>query len=305
MRADVVIGPYRSRYTNLCDKLEFIFLLVLTMLGILWYDVENLWRYVEMLANRRHEIIMNILRAEGAVTVSHLVEAFDVSLETVRRDLLLLEKEGVLRRVHGGAVSLGEMMPYKPPQSRQQDFNREKEQLCQNAAELVCEGDYIAIGTGTTPVHFAQTLKKRFRKLTVVTYSFSVFEVLSDMPDYELILLGGQYMHQEQSFSGQLTLDALKQLRVMKSFVFPSAISMEHGIFGFEQTLYPLQRQLLDCCDQAYILADSSKFERKALYKVADMRKEFIYVTDPQLPEELAQIYRDNGLQVITGRIEA
>lgn len=255
-----------------------------------------------MLANRRHEIIMNLLHAEGAVTVSHLVEEFQVSLETVRRDLLLLEKDGLLRRVHGGAVSLGEMKPYKPFQSRHQDFSQEKEQLCQNAADLVCEGDYIAIGTGSTPVYFAQILKKRFKKLTVVTYSYSVFEALSDMPEYELILLGGQYMLQEQCFSGQLTIDALKQLRVMKSFVFPSAISMEYGIFGYEQALYPLQRQLLSCCDQAYILADSSKFEKKALYKVTDMQKEFIYVTDPQLPEELAQIYRENGLQVITGR---
>lgn len=255
-----------------------------------------------MLANRRHEIICSLLRSEGAVTASRLVEEFGVSLETVRRDLLALEKAGLLHRVHGGAVSLGAMKPYRPPEQRQQDFNREKEQLCENAADLVQEGDYIAIGTGTTPVYFAQTLKKRFKKLTVITYSFSVFETLSDMPEYELILLGGRYMHQEQSFSGQLTQDALRQLRVMKSFVFPSAISLEHGIFGYEQSLYPLQRQLLQCCDQAYILADSSKFERKALYKVDAMRPEYIYVTDPQLPEELAQIYRDNGLQVITGR---
>ena len=112
-------------------------------------------------------------------------------------------------------------------------------------------------------------------------------------------------MQQEQCFYGQMTQDALKELRVTKSFVFPAAISMEYGISGYTPNLYPLQRQLLQCCDQAFILADSSKFERKALYKVADMCKEYIYVTDPKLPEELAQIYRDNGLQVITGRAGA
>lgn len=261
-----------------------------------------MWRFVDVLANRRHEIIMNLIHAEGAVTVSHLVEEFQVSLETVRRDLLLLEKEGHLRRVHGGAVSLGEMRPAKSLQSRQQDFTREKEQLCENAADLICEGDYIAIGTGSTPEYFAQVLKKRFQKLTVVTYSYNVFEVLSDMPDYELVLLGGQYMPEEQCFFGQLTMDALTELRVMKSFVFPSAISMEYGISGYAANLYPLQRQLLQCCDQAYILADSSKFESKALYKIASMRPEYIYVTDSGLPEELAQIYRDNGLQVVTER---
>lgn len=257
-----------------------------------------------MLANRRHEIICNLLRAEGAVTVSHLVEEFGVSLETVRRDLLLLEKAGLLRRVHGGAVSLGEMKPYKSFQSRHQEFSQEKEQLCQRAADLVCEGDYIAIGTGSTPVYFAQILKKRFKKLTVVTYSYGVFEVLSDMPEYEIILLGGQYMPQEQCFFGQLTLEGLKALRVMKSFVFPFAVSLEYGICSYQQTLYPLQQQLLACCDQAYILADSSKFERKALFKVADMRPEYIYVTDDGLPEDLARIYRDNGLQVVMGRTQ-
>lgn len=255
-----------------------------------------------MLASRRHEIILSLLRTEGAVTVSYLVEEFGVSLETVRRDLLLLEKEGLLRRVHGGAVSLGEMKPPKSLQSRQQDFTEEKDQLCQNAADLVCEGDYIAIGTGSTPEHFAQTLKKRFRKLTVVTYSYNVFEVLSDMPEYDLVLLGGQYMPEEQCFYGQLTMDALKELRVMKSFVFPSAVSLEYGISGYNANLYPLQRQLLSCCDQAYILADSSKFECKALYKVADLHPEYIYVTDDKLPEKLVQIYRDNGMTVITGR---
>lgn len=257
-----------------------------------------------MLANRRHEIIMNLLRSEGAVTVSHLVKEFGVSLETVRRDLLLLEKEGLLRRVHGGAVSLGEMRPSKPLESRLQEFTAEKDQLCQIAADMVCEGDYIAVGTGSTPEHFAQILKKRFQKLTVVTYSYNVFETLSDMPEYELILLGGQYMPQEQCFYGQMTMDALMDLRVMKSFVFPAAVSMEYGISGYTPNLYPLQRQLLNCCDQAYILADSSKFESKALYKVAPMRPEYIYVTDSKLPEELAQLYRDNGLQVITGRLK-
>ena len=254
-----------------------------------------------MLANRRHEIILGLLRSEGAVTVSHLVKEFDVSLETVRRDLLLLEKAGFLRRVHGGAVTLGEMKPSKPLQSRQQDFTEEKDQLCQIAADLVCEGDYIAIGTGSTPEHFAQVLKKRFRKLTVVTYSYNVFEVLSDMPEYDLVLLGGQYMPEEQCFFGQLTMDALQELRVMKSFVFPSAVSLEYGISGYASNLYPLQRQLLNCCDQAYILADSSKWEKTGLYKLADMEKAYTYITDCRIPAQLLELYRQNEITIYTG----
>jgi len=77
---------------------------------------------------------------------------------------------------------------------------------------------------------------------------------------------------------------------------------LAHGIWGYEQTLYPLQQKLLQCCDQAYILADSSKFERTALFKVADARPEYIYVSDPELPEPLKALYEDNGLHIITER---
>lgn len=254
-----------------------------------------------MLASQRQSEIEKLLKANGAVTTTELTERFGTSLETVRRDLLAMEKAGVLSRVHGGAVAVTEMMVYQPLEKRDQEQSDQKDALARTAAALVCEGDYIAIGTGSTPIHFAQELKKRIRSLTVVTYSLGVFDVLKDLPGYRLILLGGQYIPGENSFYGQLTLDLLSNLHVKKSFVFPSAVSLDHGIWGFEETLYPMQQKLLQCCDQAYILADSSKFERTALYKVADMRPEYIYVTDPELPKQLCSLYAQNGLTVITG----
>ena len=253
-----------------------------------------------MLASQRQQEIAQQVKQNGAVTVAELTEHFGVSVETVRRDLLTMEKAGLLSRVQGGAVAVTEMITYQPLEKRDQEQSDQKDALARTAATLVCEGDYIAIGTGSTPAYFAQELKKRIRSLTVVTYSLRVFEILKDMPGYRLILLGGQYIPEENSFYGQMTLDLLNNLHVQKSFVFPSAVSLEHGICGFEETLYPLQQKLLRCCDQAYILADSSKFERTALYKVADMRPEYIYVTDPELPEQLRHLYEENSLTVIT-----
>jgi len=253
-----------------------------------------------MLATQRQKEIQKQIKTNGAVTVASLTEQFGVSVETIRRDLLTMEKDGLLSRVHGGAVAVTEMIAYQPLEKRDLEQSHQKDALARVAATLVNEGDYIAIGTGSTPIHFAQELKKLRASLTVVTYSLGVFDILKDMPGYRLILLGGQYIPEENSFYGQLTLDLLDTLHVQKSFVFPSAISLDHGIWGFEETLYPLQQKLLRCCDQAYILADSSKFERTALYKVADMRPEYIYVTDPELPEQLRELYRQNGLTVIT-----
>jgi len=257
-----------------------------------------------MLASQRQNQIHEMLKAQGSVTVAYLTERFGVSVETVRRDLLAMEQAGLLSRVHGGAVAATEMMPYRPLESRDLEQNTQKNALAHNAAALVNEGDYIAIGTGSTPVHFALALKDRLQKLTVVTYSLRVFEILRSVPGFRLILLGGQYIPQEHSFYGQLTLDAMDALHVQKAFVFPSAVSLEHGIWGYEETLYPMQQKMLQCCDQAYILADSSKFERTALYKVSEMRPEYIYVTDPDLPEQLRQLYTQNGFSVITGKEE-
>ena len=253
-----------------------------------------------MLASQRQEKILSLLRANGAVTVADLVARMEVSLETVRRDLLSMEKAGMLKRVHGGAIPVTEMMAYQPLEQRNREQSRQKDAVARAAAALVEDGDYIAVGTGSTPMHFAQELKNRFTRLTVVTYSLSVFEILKDVPGFQLILLGGHYIPEENSFFGQTTLEILDRLHVQKAFVFPSAISLDHGIWGFEQTLYPMQQKLLACCDQAYILADSSKFERTALYKVADTRQEFIYVTDPELPEALRSLYSENGLRIVT-----
>ena len=255
-----------------------------------------------MLATQRQNAIRNLLKKQGAITVSDLTEHFGVSIETVRRDLLTMENNGLLRRVHGGAVPVTEMMTYHPLAERNREQSTQKDALARTAAALVNEGDYIAIGTGSTPMHFAQELKKRLQRLTVVTYSLDVFQILKDVPGFQLILVGGQFVPEENAFTGQIPLDTLDKLHVQKAFVFPSAISLAHGIWGYEQTLYPLQQKLLQCCDQAYILADSSKFERTALFKVADTRTEYIYVTDPELPEQLRALYEDNGLHIITER---
>lgn len=255
-----------------------------------------------MLAKTRQEKIRGILRAEGAVTTARLMQEFNVSVETVRRDLVALEQSGVLHRVHGGALTVNEMMPYQPLTSRNKAQTPQKDELCRNAAQFVKEGDYISIGTGSTPIHFARVLRQKFRKLTVVTYSHRVFEELKDAPGFRLILVGGLFDREEEAFTGQVTLEMYSQLHVQKAFVFPSAVSLEHGCAGYEETLYPLQRMALKQCDQAYILADSSKFERKALYKVDDMRPEYVYITDSQLPAELVRLYEENGLTVITGR---
>ncbi len=253
-----------------------------------------------MLANERQRRIQEMLLRDGAVTTTNLMQTFQVSIETIRRDLLFMEQEGLLTRVHGGAVPLGGMMPFSDLAHRNQEYGEEKQAVGRIAASLVREGDYIAIDSGSTAISFARAIKARFERLTVVTYSTDVFDILRDHRNFTLILCGGYFMQGENSCFGKLTLDALEQLHVQKSFVFPTAISLDQGICGYQQDFLLLEQKLLDIADHTCILADSSKFEKNALLKLDDMRPEYTYVTDSGLPGELRRLYEENGLRVIT-----
>lgn len=254
-----------------------------------------------MLAKERQDLICGMVKKDGAVTTGALVERFGVSLETVRRDLLELEKAGKLSRVHGGAVAAGDMQPPMELGQRNLAHSPQKQALSGAAAEFVCEGDIIAVDSGSTAIHFAQALKERFRKLTVVTHSRDVFDLLCDHEGFTVILCGGHYLRQERAFYGPLALETLGKLRVQKGFLFPSAVSLEAGICDYQQELLPVQKALLGASEQVFVLADSSKFEKKALLRLADMDRDYTYVTDGGLAEEIRRLYGENGIRIHTG----
>ena len=253
-----------------------------------------------MLAKKRQERILTLLHSAGAVTTADLVQRLQVSAETVRRDLLTMEQRGLLSRVHGGAVAHGSMKQYGDLQQRNREYSQEKQALSCAAAELVTEGDIIAVDAGSTAISFATALKERFRNLTVITHSQDVFEALREHAQFRVILCGGEYLKQERAFYGVLTMDAYGKLHARKAFLFPSAVSLTNGICDFQTELYPIQRLLTKSADRIFILADSSKFEKQALLKIDDMRSDYTYVTDNALSEELHRLYSDNNIQIIT-----
>lgn len=252
-----------------------------------------------MFAKERQALICELLRKQGAVTTAGLVEQFQVSIETVRRDLLVLERGGQLTRVHGGAVTLGDMQPFPTLQQRNQTQSGEKRALSQIATRFLSEGDIIALDSGSTANVFAQVLLETFRELTVVTYCRDVFELLCDR--FEVLLCSGHYIKEERTFFGSLTQETLAKLHVQKVFLCPSAISLEHGICDCQPQIYPLQKQLLHCGEEIFVLADSRKFEKKALYQIAPMQPEYRYITDSALPDGLKQLYEENDIRIYTG----
>ena len=144
-----------------------------------------------MFAEERQNAIKAMLEKMGAVTTAHLVREFNVSTETVRRDLLILEEHGALKRVHGGAVKEGGTLVYSDLENRLDLNTDEKRELAEKAAQCISEDDIIMIDSGSTAAVLAEELRRRFKRLTVITYSLDILDILKDCKEYTLILCGG------------------------------------------------------------------------------------------------------------------
>lgn len=254
-----------------------------------------------MLAKERQNRIYSLLQSNGAVTVSNLMKIFDVSIETVRRDLLYMEQEGLLSRVHGGAVAAGGgIRPQASLKVRNKEKSGEKRNLAYKAMQFISEKDFIFVDAGSTAIIFAEVLKEKFSSLTVVTHSVDVFDILCDYADFKVILCGGHYCKDENAFYGILTMEMMDNIRVQKAFLCPSAVSVDKGICDYQPDLCTVQKKMIENADKVYVLVDSSKFEQRAPFKIDDMKDEYSYISDENLPKEIKKLYKENNIKVYT-----
>lgn len=259
-----------------------------------------------MLSKERYARIRELIGEKGAVTTAELMDLFQVSFETVRRDLSHLEKQGILQRVHGGAVPTDRMGSYNRELSERLGENRlEKEELAGTAAMLVEEDDIVGIDAGSTAIYFAEALRRRLSRLTVLTYSMDVFHILSQRDGFQVILCGGGFLKSEKAFYGQIAMDVLKKIHIRKAFVCPSSISLRNGVGDFSYDIVPLQLQLISGSDHTFFLADSQKFETSGLLKICDMNTAHVYITDSGLNPQHKQLYFENDMRVISNQRDA
>ncbi len=248
-----------------------------------------------MFAKEREEKILQLIEKNSAVTTAELTELFGVSVETVRKDLLSMERRGLLSRVHGGAMKTVSMRDYQPLDVRFCEHSDEKRELARTALSFVCEGDTVAIDAGSTAMIFAEELAGAYDRLTVVTHCLDVFNMLREKPNFDLILIGGDFLRNENSFAGGMAEDMLRSLHVKTGFVCPSAVSLSGGIADFQRELVYMQKALIEIADRVIILADSAKFEQRAFIKVSDMRRGYTFVTDSRISDELCRLYTEEG----------
>ncbi len=254
---------------------------------------------IKMLSQERQQYIKEEIEKHGAVTTAALTKQLEVSLETIRRDLLILEQNGVLKKVHGGAVRIEPMHRLRKLHRRLEENTDAKMRLAKTAVKYIDENDVIGIDSGSTAVSLARELKGKFSYLTVVTHSLDVFSELSSDCGIRLILCGGEYLADERAFYGSITESVLDGIYINKMFMCPSAISLKFGVCDWQNEMFSVQKKMAERSEMIYALADSSKFETKALLKIGDASS-YIYITDGALPNGIRELYAENGLKIIT-----
>ncbi|GAB3155646.1 DeoR/GlpR family DNA-binding transcription regulator [Amycolatopsis stemonae] len=246
-----------------------------------------------MLPQRRHELILRALRAEGPAPVGVLAERLGVSPATVRRDLVQLDREGRLTRVYGGAMAADDE-PFARVAAERAD---EKDAVARRAASLVCDGDTVLLDIGTTAHRLARHL--RDRALTVITSSLAVYEELKDADDVQLVLLGGVVRRSYHSMVGFLTEDALRQVHADTVFLGASGVRGDGHVMDSTVVEVPVKRAMVAAGDRVVLLADAGKFPGTGLARVCGPDALDVVVTTTGADEPTCAALDEAGVEVL------
>ncbi|GIN92168.1 DeoR family transcriptional regulator [Siminovitchia terrae] len=244
---------------------------------------------MSILPEERKNEILKELKKTGKVKVGKLVDQFQVSEETIRRDLMILEEKGLLKRVYGGAIR-AVYQSDEPPFVQRTTVNQEaKVKVGKKAVELISDGDVLAIDVGTTMLELAKQIEKK-KEITIITNSLPVSSVLTEslnqnMFTGQVLLLGGQIDPKHQSISGSLTEQMLNQFNIKKAFISAGGFSIQNGVSNYHLHETLVSRKMVEVSKQVILLTDSTKIGVDTFCKVAPLEKIDVVVCEQPFPE--------------------
>jgi len=233
------------------------------------------------------------------VLVQDLAKRTNVHESTIRRDLDELEAQGLVRRIHGGAILEIQSQIEPPFELRQISHEEEKDLVGRAAAELVKDGEVIFIDGGTTTQFIVPYLLDR-QNLTVVTCGLNIACALASSRDISTIVVGGELHVESQSFAGPLTLEALEiyGIRCDLAFIGTGGVSAKHGVTNRILDRIPLKRKAMEISHQAAVVADGSKIGVVTLGLVAPIESVHHLVTDKSAPERELEEIAARGVEI-------
>ncbi len=237
-----------------------------------------------MLALERRNLILEKLQAEKRVVVSELSQLYNVSEETIRRDLDKLEKEGLAIKSYGGAVINEDISIDLPFNIRKNQNVSGKQKMAEIAASMVHDGDHIFLDASTTAVFVAKALKERER-LTVITNSMEILLELSDVSGWNIISTGGVMKEGYLAFLGSKTEESIRSYFVDKVIFSCKALDKDWGIMESQEAFGSTKKAMMSSGKEKILVIDSTKFDQTAFSVAGKLRDVDVVVTDKEPSE--------------------
>ncbi len=232
-----------------------------------------------MWTHERHALILERLGREGKVATNSLADSLGVSRETVRRDLLEMERGGFLQRVHGGAVPSEDAEPEPSFEARASQFALQKDAIGQLAAGLIPQGSTCFIDAGTTTTAFARILARTGR-YRIITNSMEIAQILSPARDCETLLLGGTPHVDVPATFGELTLSEIDRFRADFAIISPVAINPLRGLTSYELHEAEVARKMIHNSHDCIALGHSAKLNTESRVSICRLDEVRHLVTD-------------------------
>ena len=253
-----------------------------------------------MYAEERQQAMAHLISRRGRLSVVQLADQFEVTTETVRRDLSTLDRMGLVRRVHGGAVPAGSLTVIESGiGERDQSNTQAKEAIANAAVSLLPPPDsVIVIDAGSTTARFAAALPRDHR-LTVITHAVPVATRLAGLPQIELHLLPGKVRPTTHAAVGAETVAALSDLRADVAFIATNGLTVGHGLTTPDSDEAASKRAMIACARKTVVLADSTKLGVETAVRFATLDSLDVLVTDSDVEPADLRALESAGIEVV------
>jgi DeoR/GlpR family transcriptional regulator of sugar metabolism len=253
-----------------------------------------------MIAEKRRQEILRLIEEQGSIRISNLGKRFNVTDMTIRRDIDFLSDLGMVKRVHGGAISEGEgnINLATTFLKRNREYKPEKERIGTRAQDFVENNTTIIIDGGSTNECFANKLDPQ-KKLRIVTHGLNIAWILSENENHELFVPGGILNRLTMTFTGREVESIYEELNADILFLSASGVSLAKGLTDPAWLDTSIKKAMIRSSKKVVLLIDSHKFELVSSRTFAALQEVDTIITDESLGEDTAGIYRENGINLI------
>lgn len=250
---------------------------------------------MDLLSPRQVDIVA-IAKTQGRVGVEDLADRFQVTPQTIRKDLNELCERGLLQRYHGGAVLASGIANFGY-EARRMLATEEKRRIGVRAAALIPDSSSILINIGTTTEQVAVALRSK-QGLLAITNNINVVNILQGYEQIEVIVAGGVVRHVDGGVVGEAAVDFIRQFKVDYAVIGTSAIDEDGTLLDFDYREVKVAQAIMSCARKSILVADSMKLERTAPVRIGHVSQLDYFVTNAPVPPKLRDICRDSDVQI-------